>query len=135
MPTIIRDLGFASLDAQLLSIPPYVLACCLVFFISWNSDRTMERGLHIVCVSALGALGYIFLLASENVGLRYTGAILVACGIYPIIPLTLSWVSNNQLGHTKRAVAIAMVSMIAQGIYIKKKSGQSNVYRRVMISI
>ncbi|CAO3595008.1 unnamed protein product [Absidia cylindrospora] len=114
LPTIIRDLGFASLDAQLLSIPPYVAACCLVFLISWNSDRTMERGFHIMGVSSLGALGYIFLLASESVGLRYTGAILVACGIYPIIPLTLSWVSNNQLGHTKRAVAIALVSMIAQ---------------------
>lgn len=67
-----------------------------------------------MAVCALGVLGYIFLLASLNVGLRYTGAVLVACGIYPIIPLTLSWVSNNQLGHTKRGVAIAMTSMIAQ---------------------
>lgn len=47
-------------------------------------------------------------------GLRYTGAILIACGVYPIIPLTLSWVSNNQLGHTKRAMAVGMTSMIAQ---------------------
>lgn len=54
------------------------------------------------------------MLASLNVSLRYTGAILVACSIYPIIPLTLSWVFNNQLGHTNRAVAIGMVSMIAQ---------------------
>ncbi|CAO3662796.1 unnamed protein product [Rhizopus stolonifer] len=114
LPTIIRDMGFSSLKAQLLSIPPYVVACLLVFIVSWNSDRTLQRGYHIIAVCCLGVLGYIFLLASLNVGLRYTGAILVACGIYPIIPLTLSWVSNNQLGHTKRAVAIGMVSMIAQ---------------------
>lgn len=38
-------------------------------------------------VAAVGVIGYIFLLASLNVGLRYTGAILVACGIYPNIPL------------------------------------------------
>lgn len=82
--------------------------------ISWNSDRTLQRAYHIIAVCALGVLGYIFLMASTNVGLRYTGAILVACGVYPIIPLTLSWVSNNQLGHTKRGVAIAMTSMIAQ---------------------
>ena len=31
LPTIIRDMGFSSLHAQLLSIPPYVVACCLVF--------------------------------------------------------------------------------------------------------
>ncbi|KAG2214590.1 hypothetical protein INT46_008135 [Mucor plumbeus] len=114
LPTIIRDMGFSSLSAQLLSIPPYVAAGILVFFVSWNSDRTLQRGYHIMAVCALGVLGYIFLLASLNVGLRYTGAVLVACGIYPIIPLTLSWVSNNQLGHTKRGVAIAMTSMIAQ---------------------
>ncbi|KAG0170987.1 hypothetical protein DFQ29_009042 [Apophysomyces sp. BC1021] len=114
LPTIIRDMGFGSLESQLLSIPPYVAAAILVFFVSWNSDRTLQRGYHIVAVCGIGALGYIFLLASLNVGLRYTGAVLCACGIYPIIPLTLSWVSNNQLGHTKRAVAIAMVSMIAQ---------------------
>ncbi|KAG1253668.1 hypothetical protein G6F68_011224 [Rhizopus microsporus] len=107
-------MGFSSLKAQLLSIPPYVVACILVFVVSWNSDRTLQRAYHIIAVCCIGILGYIFLLASLNVGLRYTGAILVACGIYPIIPLTLSWVSNNQLGHTKRAVAIAMVSMIAQ---------------------
>lgn len=65
-----------------------------------------------MCV--IGVLGYVLLLATTKVGLRYTGAVLVACGIYPIIPLTLSWVSNNQLGHTKRGVAIAMTSMIAQ---------------------
>lgn len=82
--------------------------------VSWNSDRTLQRGYHIIAVCAIGVLGYVFLLSSINVGLRYTGAVLVACGIYPIIPLTLSWVSNNQLGHTKRGVAIAMTSMIAQ---------------------
>lgn len=30
-PTIIRDLGFSALNAQLLSIPPYGAACVLVF--------------------------------------------------------------------------------------------------------
>lgn len=82
--------------------------------VSWNSDRTLQRGYHVIAVCTIGVMGYVFLLATANVGLRYTGAVLVACGIYPIIPLTLSWVSNNQLGHTKRGVAIAMTSMIAQ---------------------
>lgn len=30
-PTIIRDLGFSALNAQLLSIPPYAASCVLVF--------------------------------------------------------------------------------------------------------
>ncbi|KAI8136718.1 pantothenate transporter liz1 [Fennellomyces sp. T-0311] len=114
LPTIIRDLGFSALNAQLLSIPPYVAACVLVFLVSWNSDRTLQRGYHVAAVSGLAIIGYIFLLATENVGVRYAGAVLVACGIYPIIPLTLSWVSNNNLGHTKRGVAIALTSMCGQ---------------------
>ncbi|KAI9312214.1 putative MFS transporter, partial [Dichotomocladium elegans] len=111
-PTIIRDMGFGSLNAQLLSIPPYVAACALI--VSWNSDRTLQRGYHIMVVTCLAILGYIFLMSSTNVGVRYTGAILVACGVYPVIPLTLSWVANNNLGHTKRGVGIAMTSMVAQ---------------------
>lgn len=31
IPTIIRDMGFSSLNSQLLSIPPYVIAGSLVF--------------------------------------------------------------------------------------------------------
>lgn len=31
LPTIISDMGFSLLNAQLLTIPPYVVACCLVF--------------------------------------------------------------------------------------------------------
>jgi cyanate permease len=31
VPTIIRDMGFSSLNAQLLSIPPYVIAGFVVF--------------------------------------------------------------------------------------------------------
>ncbi|KAG2234246.1 hypothetical protein INT48_001965 [Thamnidium elegans] len=114
LPTIIRDMGFDSLKAQLLSIPPYIAAACLVFVVSWNSDRTLQRAYHIVVVCVIGVLGYVFLLATTKVGLRYTGAVLVACGTFPIIPLTLTWVSNNQLGHTKRGVAMAMTGMIAQ---------------------
>lgn len=31
LPTIIRDMGVQSLQAQLLTIPPYIVACCCLF--------------------------------------------------------------------------------------------------------
>lgn len=31
LPTIIRDMGVSSLKAQLLTIPPYIVACCCLF--------------------------------------------------------------------------------------------------------
>ncbi|KAI8066803.1 major facilitator superfamily domain-containing protein [Gongronella butleri] len=114
LPTIIKDLGFTSLTANLLTIPPYVIACIVVFIISWNSDRTLQRGYHIMGVTSIGVLGYIFLLVSQNVPLSYVGAILAATGIYPNIALVQAWVANNCLGHTKRATSLAIVSMVAQ---------------------
>lgn len=42
LPTIIRDMGFSSLNAQLLSIPPYVAACILVFVsLRWLTSSSL----------------------------------------------------------------------------------------------
>ncbi|KAJ2339214.1 hypothetical protein GGF43_006692, partial [Coemansia sp. RSA 2618] len=35
-------------------------------------------------------------------------------GLYPIIPLMLSWVANNNVGHTKRAVSVALLNTFGQ---------------------
>ncbi|KAJ2480199.1 hypothetical protein IWW47_005971 [Coemansia sp. RSA 2052] len=35
-------------------------------------------------------------------------------GLYPIVPLMLSWVANNNVGHTKRAISIAMLNTFGQ---------------------
>ncbi|KAJ1725515.1 hypothetical protein LPJ53_000330 [Coemansia erecta] len=47
-------------------------------------------------------------------GANYAGACLVAMGIYPIVPLMLSWVANNNIGHTKRAISLAMMNTCGQ---------------------
>ncbi|KAJ2654520.1 hypothetical protein GGH99_007312 [Coemansia sp. RSA 1285] len=35
-------------------------------------------------------------------------------GLYPIIPLMLSWVANNHVGHIKRAISVAMLNTFGQ---------------------
>ena len=57
----------------------------------------------------IGAPGYIILIASRSPALSYFGVYLAVCGIYPNIPNTIAWVSNNVEGTYKRSVTLAMV--------------------------
>ncbi|GJJ75591.1 MFS transporter, ACS family, pantothenate transporter [Entomortierella parvispora] len=116
LPTIISEFGVTPLNAQLLSVPPYICAAVSVFAQCRLSDRMRNRGMFIAGSGLIAALGYILLISNGLMGVNYVGAFLVACGIYPIIPLTLAWVSNNNIGHTKRAVGLAMLNMFAQAL-------------------
>ena len=57
----------------------------------------------------IAAAGYIILIVSRSAALSYFGVFLAACGIYPNIPNTIAWVSNNVEGSYKRSVTLAMV--------------------------
>ena len=59
--------------------------------------------------SCIGAVGYIILIISRNAALSYAAVYLAACGIYPNIPNTNAWVSNNTEGGYKRSVTLAMI--------------------------
>ena len=54
-------------------------------------------------------MGYIILIISRNAALSYAAVYLAACGIYPNIPNTNAWVSNNTEGGYKRSVTLAMI--------------------------
>ncbi|ORY01135.1 MFS general substrate transporter [Basidiobolus meristosporus CBS 931.73] len=133
LPTIIKAMGFTSLQAELLTIPPYATGCFTLVLVSWLSDLTKQRAFCIMVTTMVAALGYILLIIGKDISMKYAGAILVGAGVYPIIPLTLTWISNNNLGHTKRGTALAMTGTVAQcfsilGSQIYKKS-QAPTYR------
>ncbi|KAI9674400.1 MAG: hypothetical protein M1817_001738 [Caeruleum heppii] len=109
LPSIINELGYSSVQAQLLSVPPYAVACVFTIFIGWLADRTHQRGLCNIFVSLLGVLGFAMLLGSNSGGLSYAGTFLAALGIYPCIANTISWTSNNTEGVYKRGVTVGFV--------------------------
>lgn len=49
----------------------------------------------------IGLIGYIILMVSTKPGLSYFAVFLAASGIYPLIPNTIAWVSNNVSGRTQ----------------------------------
>lgn len=90
--------GYKSTTAQLLSVPPYAAGCLLTIIVGLFADRTKMRGLSNIGVSLIGIAGFSMLLGAKSPGVRYAGTFLGAMGIYPCIPNTISWASNNTEG-------------------------------------
>ncbi|KAJ7281384.1 MFS general substrate transporter [Mycena rebaudengoi] len=125
LPSIINQLGFRATPANLLTVPIYafagIVACCVGFY----ADRHGCRGYCNIVLLSIGAVGYIILIASRNAALSYFAVFVAACGIFPVVPNTVTWVANNFEGSYKRGVSLAL------GISMGNLNGavSSNVYR------
>lgn len=107
-PTIIKELGYSSAQAQLLSVPPYAVAFVLTLGVAVASEKLRVRAPFIMGTSALACIGYILLLSDHRAGVSYVGTIFAAAGIYPSVAIVLSWPANNVSGQTKRCIANAL---------------------------
>lgn len=127
LPSITKELGYSETHAQLLSAPPFITAALMTVYIGWLADRTRQRGLCNIFTSLLGIIGFAMLLASRSTNVRYAGTFLGALGIYPCVPNTISWISNNIEDGYKRGIVIGFVvgwgnlnGVISSNIYFEK---------------
>jgi sugar phosphate permease len=109
LPTIVRQLGYSSTKAQLLTVPPYFVAACCTILVSWIADRTRQRGYCTMVTSGTGILGFILLMSPVSSGVKYFALYLAAGAIYPCVPLTIAWTANNTNGTFKRAIVMGIV--------------------------
>lgn len=133
LPTILNDMGFTAINAQGLTAPPYFVSFLITIFSTWIADRLQQRGLVIMILSSIGAIGYVLLAACTSVGVRYFGVFLAAGGIFPSIANILPWVLSktiylhlcnlicslttsidNQGSDTRRGTAIVILNVIGQ---------------------
>lgn len=126
LPSIIKELGFTATKAQLLSVPPYILACLLTVLTGFCADRWKRRGIFNLTLPLFSIVGFALLLGQSRPAVSYFATFLCAMGIYPCISNTISWVSNNVEGVYKRGVTIGM--FIGWGNLNGVMS--SNVYRK-----
>ncbi|KAJ3988696.1 MFS general substrate transporter [Lentinula detonsa] len=120
--------GFKATPANLLTVPVYAFACLITCIVGFLADRWGRRGYFNLCEVAPflpRAAGYIILIASRNPALSYFAVYLATCGIYPVIPNSIAWVSNNVEGSYKRSVTLAMVISFGN----INGAVSSNVYR------
>lgn len=91
LPTILKDMGFTSINAQGLTAPPYFASFLVTIATTWIADRLQQRGLMLVILSLIGAVGYVLLAVCTSVGARYAGVFLAAIGVFPCIANILPW--------------------------------------------
>ncbi|QDS68817.1 hypothetical protein FKW77_006268 [Venturia effusa] len=110
LPIILRSgMGYSVAMSQVLSFPPYVLAAIWMFTTAYIADRTHKRGLVIIfnCLWALIGVAMMAFLARPRD--RYAGVFLGIAGINSNIPTLLSYMHNNIVGQSKRALASALL--------------------------
>ncbi|KAI9056451.1 MFS general substrate transporter [Trametes sanguinea] len=125
LPTLINELGFSPLSSQGLTVAPYAVGWFMVFFQAWHSDRTRDRGYHIMLSTAISCIGYIVLAAlagkgtsARMIGGRYVALFLVVGGNYSLFPLVMSWAANVFSPTSKRGVGTAFIVSISNCVSI-----------------
>jgi cyanate permease len=53
LPTIISKLGYSAEKAQLMTAPPYIVACFFCILVNWLSDKQKQRGLYMISCNLL----------------------------------------------------------------------------------
>ncbi|KAI1614587.1 retrograde regulation protein 2 [Exophiala viscosa] len=109
LPTIVAQMGYKSIHAQLLSVPPYAVAAVVTIFIGFVADRTGWRGYCNMVMALFGIAGFAMLLGSGSPHIQYAGVFLGAMGIYPCVPNTISWAANNIEGVYKRGISLGFI--------------------------
>ncbi|OGM50859.1 putative MFS nicotinic acid transporter Tna1 [Aspergillus bombycis] len=111
LPSIIKDLGYTSSTAQLLTVPIYITAAVVAVIAAWLSDRRKQRSPFVLFFMGLIAAGFIIVLASTGRGVPgvvYFGVFVSVVGIYPAFPGNITWLSVNLAGDYKRASGMAI---------------------------
>lgn len=130
-PTILHQLGWTAVHAQVMSIPIYAAAGCIGLVIALLTDRFQHRYGFAMLGVLVATSGYIILLRqhSVSVGVRYAALFLCATGAYIVQPITIVWLNNNMGGHYKRGIAAGMQigfgnigGIVASNVYLSSQA-------------
>ncbi|KAJ1980473.1 hypothetical protein H4R34_002434 [Dimargaris verticillata] len=107
--TVIKGLGFTNLTAQLLVVPPNVLAAIAGIANAYHSHHTHEHGLHLAIPALLGCVGFALAGIVQNHTVQYIMIIVMTPGTIVGLTINVSWMVKNIKGKTKQAVTSAMI--------------------------
>ncbi|OTB00186.1 hypothetical protein M426DRAFT_15740 [Hypoxylon sp. CI-4A] len=109
-PTIVTGLGYSSIQAQLLTVPPWVVGFVVAIALSFSADHFDARGWHITIISIVGGLGWLTagLLPTSAYTQRYGCLCMAAAGAFPAAPSMTNWVTINTPSLLTIPMAIAI---------------------------
>ncbi|CAI7645525.1 unnamed protein product [Penicillium pancosmium] len=114
-PSIILGLGYSSANAQLLTVPVYLVGVVSTVFFARLSDRSATRWKFIIIPFLIATCGFIALLAIPHPrfpGLTYAMLFCIPAGCYPPLVGVMAWSANNLAPSWKRAVGVAVLTSV-----------------------
>ncbi|EFQ88833.1 hypothetical protein PTT_15113 [Pyrenophora teres f. teres 0-1] len=134
-PTIVTGLGYTSIQAQLLTVPPWVVGFFIAITISYSADHFNARGWHITITSLVGGAGWLTagLLPADAFVQRYGCLCMAATGAFPAAPSMTNWVTCNSPSFLTLPLAIALHNscagigqIIVQWIWRSSEKGEGH---------
>ncbi|KAF0502310.1 MFS general substrate transporter [Gigaspora margarita] len=114
LPTLVSQLGYNDVQAQLMVIPPLVISTVYMVVCSWYSDKYQIKAniaLFGYSLSIISLVGLLVMRADNPslYNLRYFLVIVLACGVYSGVPVAFSWFTCNIPGQYKRSTMTAII--------------------------
>ncbi|KAF9892315.1 hypothetical protein FE257_002092 [Aspergillus nanangensis] len=110
IPSILRDMGWSSLQAQIMSVPVYIVAAVMTLCTALLSDWAKHRFAFAMAGCVIATVGYVILLVQSLVptGAKYFALFAITGGGFIAQPILIGWLSNNMSGHYKQGIASAV---------------------------
>ncbi|KAG9381241.1 Allantoate transport protein [Pyrenophora tritici-repentis] len=108
MPMVVQGLGYSSIQANLMSVPPFICGAIGLYLFALSSDYRKERGYHIIVGIFISLIGLIITVTTLSHGAQYAGLCILLFGSYISAPLTLAWLSGNNPEPGKRSVVVGV---------------------------
>ncbi|KAK4677560.1 hypothetical protein QC764_404300 [Podospora pseudoanserina] len=106
LPLVVQGMGYESVEANLMSVPPAVCGAVGLYLFASSSDRHRERGWHIVGALVVALGGLVGVVGSVSNAAKYASLCVFLFGSYVPPPLTVAWLSGNTPTAGKRALVV-----------------------------
>jgi len=80
-------MGYSNEKSQLMTVPPYAVACLFTIGAGYAADKMKQRGIFMLFFEGMAILGFAMLASSKKAGIQYAGTFFAASGIYPLVPM------------------------------------------------
>lgn len=130
-PTILRQLGWKTSEAQVHQIPVYVIAITTSIIAHIWSGRVGVRFPFILVGASISLIGWSIQLAelTDKPAVRYFGLFMISAGASIQMPLSVVWLNNNLEGRPEKAVAAALqmgfgngANFVSSNMFIKRQA-------------
>ncbi|KAJ5812199.1 hypothetical protein N7474_008500 [Penicillium riverlandense] len=111
LPLVVKGMGYDSVKANLMAVPPFMVGAVGLTTIVWLSDYFRERSGFAALSMFISIIGYIVLITSSNNQLRYGFLHIAMIGAGTANPLIAAWLTDNTPDQATRAVIMGFYGL------------------------